>query len=313
MYNWAIIGAGRVAHRFMEGLLHEEDSRLYAIYGRNVQRLETFQEKYPCEKIYTDMEELLDDEKIDCVYISLPNRLHKEAIIKALQKGKAVLSEKPAVLKKEDLQEIEEVSKEKNVLFMEAMKTRFMPAYIELKKRIEEGVIGKIEHIDTRLIFPAGRGGLGFTPEDKGLFYGCGIYNANWYADFFEDLKVVSADCMYDNGEAVYLRALLEEDGHTSILEVGMDTRKYAEATVYGEKGYIVIPDFHRPVKAVICTDTIEKIDMDCEYGDFYPEAAHFIECLKEGRRESPLMRIEDSSRCLEVLEKIETAVREKH
>nr|MCR4950877.1 Gfo/Idh/MocA family oxidoreductase [Solobacterium sp.] len=242
------------------------------------------------------------DEKIDCVYISLPNHLHKETIIKALQKGKAVLSEKPAVLKKEDLKEIEEVSKEKSVLFMEAMKTRFMPAYIELKKRLEEGVIGKIRHIDTRLIFPAGRGGLGFHPEDEGLFYGCGIYNAGYYADFLPGTVPVSLSCQKEGGEPVYLRALLEKEGHYSVLEVGMDDRKYSEATIYGEKGYIVVPDFHRPLSFTVCRDVIDKVEMPCEYGDFYPEIHHFTACLKKGRRESPVMKTEDSLACLMIL-----------
>ena len=81
--RWGILGAGNIAHRFARALSIVDGCSLYAISGRKREKLLAFQKRFPCEKIYTDYQELIDDPLVDAVYISLPHDLHKEWALKA--------------------------------------------------------------------------------------------------------------------------------------------------------------------------------------------------------------------------------------
>ena len=71
MFRWGIIGAGNIAARFAKGLSFDEEACLYAISGRNQEKLEKFAQNNPVEKIYVGHENLLADADIDAVYLAL--------------------------------------------------------------------------------------------------------------------------------------------------------------------------------------------------------------------------------------------------
>lgn len=147
MINWGIIGAGRIAHRFAEGLSFESTASLLAISGRNQEKLEEFAKVYPCKKIYTDYQQIIDDEEIDAVYISLPNKYHYQWA------KKAVMCEKPAMIDLTQTKQIINIAKENKTLFMEAMKPRFVPMYHTILDIIKIKTIGEIEQIETEICF----------------------------------------------------------------------------------------------------------------------------------------------------------------
>ena len=108
MIRWGILGAGRIADRFAASLELEDNCTLYAISGRNEEKLNAFKEKHPCEKVYLSHEEMLKDPDIDAVYVAVPHHMHKEWSIKALNAKKPVLCEKPAALNEQEVIEITE-------------------------------------------------------------------------------------------------------------------------------------------------------------------------------------------------------------
>ena len=85
MIRWGILGAGNIAHRFAASLVNQKDSTLYAISGRNAEKLEAFKKEYPCEKVFLSYDELIEDPDIDAIYLSLPHRFHHEYALKALK------------------------------------------------------------------------------------------------------------------------------------------------------------------------------------------------------------------------------------
>src|SRR4051794_30597964 len=135
MINWGIIGAGNIAHRFADSLEHVEGAQLYAVARRTMEKADQFRAEHPSEVSYDNYQNLLDDDKVDAVYIALPHQLHLEWVEKALRAGKAVLCEKPATLSAVEMRQITKTVHEKQVFFMEAMKSRFVPAYREVKER----------------------------------------------------------------------------------------------------------------------------------------------------------------------------------
>ena len=89
-----IIGAGRMAGWFSEGLTVVEDAVRYAVGSRTLEKAQTFADKYGFQKAYGSYEEILNDPEVDLVYIATPIRGHYANIKAALEAGKPVLCEK---------------------------------------------------------------------------------------------------------------------------------------------------------------------------------------------------------------------------
>jgi len=104
-------------------------------------------------KAYDNYEQLLDDPDIDAVYIPLPNSLHAEWTIRAAQKKKHVLCEKPASLCEKDVRCMIETCEENGVLFMEAFMYQFHPQHERVKQLLADGAIGDIKYMRTHFSF----------------------------------------------------------------------------------------------------------------------------------------------------------------
>ena len=89
------------------------------------------------------MRKLLKDEDIEAVYIAVPHYEHKKWIIEAIKHHKAVLCEKPLVLKSEDIDEINQYVKEYQGYCLEAFKTKFNVGFDYLKEDLK--LIGKLK------------------------------------------------------------------------------------------------------------------------------------------------------------------------
>ena len=307
MIRFAVIGAGNVARRFCESLSHHPEACLYAIYGRNIQKLEVFRKMFPCEKVYTDLDEVLSDENVDAVYVSLPNSLHRNASLKAMKKGIPVLCEKPAVLSSEDMKEIMDLSKEKDVLFMEALKTRFSPLYRKVRKMVKKGVIGEVKSVDTELFFAGNRETMIIDAKEGGILPGCGVYGMSVMIDLLEGVR--PAVVFLDNDPCLETSArvfFLNDKEYPSILATGIREARSSEAVIKGEKGSIRIPDFHRAQKACLITEDEEtEISVPFEVDDFYDEIDHFVTLVKEGKRESYIVPLSDSMKLVRLVEEI--------
>ena len=148
MINWGIVGAGRIAHRFCEALAQDSRANLEAVSCRTLEKAKAFQEKHPCNKAYDSFQAVLDDPEIEAVYIALPHLYHFEWVKKAILANKKVLVEKPATMNTAEMEEIKDLVKKHHILFMEAMKTRFVPGYQEAKSLVSEGIIGELECLE---------------------------------------------------------------------------------------------------------------------------------------------------------------------
>ena len=112
------------------------DLFLFAAGGR------CFRCKHPGCKIYTDLDMLAEDAEIDAVYIANPNALHYATAQKMLCNGKHVLCEKTSVVTSEQLRELYHLADEKHLIFMEAIKSLYLPQADKI--RFAMGKIGKI-------------------------------------------------------------------------------------------------------------------------------------------------------------------------
>ena len=123
--KWGIVGCGRIAHRFMQGLPEVAGSELVSVWSRRPETVKSFTEKFggfAC----ASFEELIASD-IDIVYIATLPDSHSDYSIAALNAGKHVLCEKPAAINPDTLNSILDVTNAKELLFMEGMKPPFFP------------------------------------------------------------------------------------------------------------------------------------------------------------------------------------------
>ncbi|CAM4099544.1 Gfo/Idh/MocA family oxidoreductase [Saccharibacillus endophyticus] len=310
MIKWGILGAGNIAHRFAAAVGHEPNSTLHAISGRDENKLKTFTDKHPADKLYLSHDELLADPDIDAIYLALPHQLHHEWAIKAIHAGKAVLCEKPASLNLREMQDIADAARSRSVLFMEAMKQRFVPLYRELRRRVDAGEIGKITSIYASLCneMPQGLNTYHVQPGHGGSLLDVGTYCASWIEDFSAGsltLETVAAN--QQDFVDYYIDAKLHAGDVKAGLECAFDRQKERVAVLQGENGRIVVQDLHRPVSMTVYRDgqEPEQVNVPYEIDDFYSEVHHFAECLQQGRTESDIMPLSASLRCAEILDAV--------
>src|SRR5512133_2688923 len=101
--KWGIIGTGRINRALITPLRLSQRNQLAGVASRDPQRAEAYAQEWAIPRAYGSYDALLADPEIDVIYNSLPNSLHAEWTIKAVEAGKHVLCEKPLALNVEDV------------------------------------------------------------------------------------------------------------------------------------------------------------------------------------------------------------------
>lgn len=123
MLGLGIIGTNWITHEFVKSAHVSGEYLLTAVYSRDEKKAEQFAKEYEnADKIIlaTDLETFYQLPEIDVIYIASPNSLHYEQAKAALKAGKHVISEKPAVSRLSELDDLIQVAKENKVFFFEA-------------------------------------------------------------------------------------------------------------------------------------------------------------------------------------------------
>ena len=144
---------GRIAAKMAEAMSGEAARgriRLHAVASRNLRRAEEFAAKWNFQKAYGSYEELLADPEVDAVYVANPHAFHLESVVACLEAGKHVLCEKPAGCSRGQLDRMTALARDKKRFFMEAMWTAINPCIAEVRKAIQEGLIGEVKNVDSR-------------------------------------------------------------------------------------------------------------------------------------------------------------------
>ena len=148
--NWGFIGAGLVAGKALAPAVESaRNANLYAVASRDKSKAAALGP----EIAYDNYDLLINDPKVDAVYISLPNNLHKPLAIKALKAGKHVLCEKPLAMSYQEAQEMFDVAKESQRLLVEAIWFRWHPRTIKALQVITADQIGELLKVDATFTF----------------------------------------------------------------------------------------------------------------------------------------------------------------
>lgn len=255
--NWGILGTGAIAKKFAEGLPPCRSGELVSVGSRTLEKADAFSAEFG-GRGFGSYQEVLDDPKVQAVYISLPHHLHCEWTIKAAQAGKHILCEKPFALSVAEAKEALAEVKKADVFFMEAFMYRAHPQTLEIKQLLGTGVIGapKMMHAEfgyisqreqTTFRFDGSVGGgalmdVGCYPVSLARFVaGEEPQKVAYSAELLDSAATISGEpAKYDSygiGEMIF------PSGFRATFGCAVHLQLNNWATIFGENGRIHITD----------------------------------------------------------------------
>lgn len=316
MKNIGILGPGNIAQRVAKGILCSPVANLYAAASRDEKKAEAFAEKFGAEKFYGSYEQMLEDEKVDIVYICTPNAFHYDQIKLCISHGKHVICEKPMVENQAQVKELFAMARAKGCFLMEAEKTMFTPLNTHLKALIETGMIGKLLSVraeySSDVLESVEKTHWVLTEDMSGCSYDIGVYPIS-FSHFFagakmSELKVQSlthpefacdfgmqADIRYENGVYGFLQS-----------SWFYTPEHKGSAILAGETGYIEVPAYWKGTKAYLHQDgRVKEISVEME-SDFEGEITHAVQCIEQGLLESPILGEAMSLEIIRIVEEVQ-------
>ena len=152
--RWGFLSTANINDKLLPGARHLADVDVVAVASRDAGRAEAYARERGIERAYGSYEELLADPEVEAVYISLPNSMHVEWSIRALEAGKHVLCEKPLSRHPEDVERAFDAAEKAGRILMEAFMYRHNPQTKRLVELVEGGAIGRLRLVRAAFSFP---------------------------------------------------------------------------------------------------------------------------------------------------------------
>src|SRR5215213_1546381 len=146
--RWGIAATGGTARQFAVGLSETEDAEAVAVASRTAERAEEFGAEFDIAHRHASYEALAEDPDVDVVYVATPHSRHEAHTLLFLEAGKHVLCEKPFALNEAQARRMIDTARERGLFVMEAIWSRFLPAYERLGELLADGVIGEVLSVD---------------------------------------------------------------------------------------------------------------------------------------------------------------------
>jgi dihydrodiol dehydrogenase / D-xylose 1-dehydrogenase (NADP) len=313
--RWGILGPGKIANDFAKALKALPEAEVFAVASRVKNRALMFGKQYGVneDRCYGSYEELLKDNTIDAVYVAVPHVFHKELSLMSLKYGKAVLCEKPVTMDAKEIEEVVEMAGRKNLFFMEAMWTRFLPAVRKALQLANNGTIGKLQIVQADFGFkghknPEGR--LFNKSLGGGAFLDVGIYTISLSTYFFGETPESITSTAFIGDTGIDEQAAISfnyKNGGIASLYCSINANTPQGAHIIGDKGRIYIPDFWRAERATLFANEQEEIiNMPFIANGYEYEAQEVMNCLKEGKTQSNIMSWKESVEIMKIMDELQ-------
>ncbi|MDY7095865.1 MAG: Gfo/Idh/MocA family oxidoreductase [Acidobacteriota bacterium] len=312
--RWGIFGTGLIAHKFAEALALLPRAELVAVASRSAERAEEFGERFGIPVRHGSYEELARDERIDIAYVGTATPHHEECAVRSLRAGKAVLCEKPLAVNAEQALRMVAAAREEGRLLMEALWSRFVPAFRQAREWLKEGAIGEVQMVQADFGFRAEGEDLQrwLSPEAAGgsLMF-VGVYPVSLAVLAFggapTEVKVV-AD-LGPNGTDRRAGMLLGfAGGGVAVLASAVDTKTPRFGTILGSQGMIRLdePFYCSPGATLALPGQDEvRVSIPVEGNGLHYQAAAMMETLDRGEVENGIMPHEESIAVLRVMDEL--------
>jgi len=249
--GWGLIGTGRIADdRILPGINAHAGNQLIGVVSRDQGRADTFARKFGAQHAYTNYDDLLRNPEVTVVAIHTPNSQHADQAVAAARAGKHVFCDKPMATSVADAERIVRECEKAGVKLGMNFHNRYMPGFIEARRVIASGEIGKIHHVQIEASPGARPGGrLGTWRTDPGTAglgttysIGVHVYDILRYL-LASEISMVSAffDSPRGKVEEINASLLRMENGVVAQLSVHENSPfPHNDFVVYGSKGRIL-------------------------------------------------------------------------
>lgn len=316
MIRWGVVGPGAIATGFADAMQQAEGGTIVAVASRSAERALAFGDRFAIPARYGDYDALAADPDVDVVYIATPQSRHEADTLSFLRAGKHVLCEKPFALNAGQAANMVEEARSRKLFLMEAIWSRFLPAYRSLVDVLGEGRIGEPLFVEAD---------FGFRRElEPGhrLFDlelgGGGLLDLGIYPLQLCSLVLGTAEHVVAEGvigatgvDEVVAAVLRHRDGKLGVVKAALRVGMTCTARIAGTEGAIDLPALmHCPNSLTVHSkDGSNQIDRSYEGNGLRFEIEHVHRCLSEGRAESPEMPLAETVALATTLDAIRSRI----
>nr|XP_002121621.1 trans-1,2-dihydrobenzene-1,2-diol dehydrogenase-like [Ciona intestinalis] len=334
LLRWGICSAGKISNDFVLSLqnLPSTEHQVHAVAARDIDRAEKFAELFSIPNCYSSYEELASDKNIDVVYVGAIHTQHYRVTKMMLEAGKHVLCEKPMCVTGGEAKSLISFAREKKLFLMEAIWSRYFPAYRHVRKLLDDKVIGEAKHVQASF----GESSDKLVPRvaEKELAGGAlldrGVYAVQFAQFVFNETPVEQmsmGSLLPESGVDTKVHIMLKySNNKTAVASTSIVENLPNDAVISGSKGSI------RVCFPLWCPSRIEvsvkyqetqvfefelppiptlegsKFNFRNSQGLKY-EAEEVRRCIMEGLTESPALTLDATQDIVDIMDKARKAI----
>ncbi len=306
--KWGVLGCASFARRrTIPAMLESPSVELVGVASRTLEKAETFRSEFNLARAYDSYEEMLADPVIQAVYIPLPNGLHAEWTIKAMESGKHVLCEKPFASNASEARQVAQAAKRSGIHAMEAFMWRFHSQHLRARNAVTGGGIGPLRLVRASFSFAIPRTtNVRLVP---GLAGGClldvGCYPISAARFYFGEEPTAAYALGATGGEQgvdMQVAGVLEFSQGQALIDCSFRLPYRTHLEIVGESGMITIPKPWLPDTEASLTinNNTETLPAESQY---VAEFEHFSGCVIKGAE--PLYGPDDAVRQMKVIDAV--------
>ncbi len=308
--RWGIAGTGSIATSMCEALRGLADAEIVAVGSRTNQAADDFARRFDIPNAHDGYASLWADDDVDIVYIASPHSHHHEMTIAALDAGKHVLCEKAFAVNTRQAREMVDAAHRNDRFLMEAMWTWFIPAVIDIRRRVLDGEIGDVLVIDAN---------FGISVDDPdgrhrrldlagGALLDLGIYPLSFARYLAGDPRAVkvSGTLGVTGVDTTVGGVVAFHGGALGVFHTSLDMTTSLRASVFGTRGRIdVDAPFWFPTRFTVRVTGQDPVVVDIPHQGLAHEAAHAMTRIRDGHRESDVIALATTVSTMELLDDI--------
>jgi predicted dehydrogenase len=300
--RWGIAATGHIAEQFATGLAQLDDADIVAVASRTAERADEFGARHDIAHRHGSYQALAADRDVDVVYVATPHARHEADTLLFLEAGKPVLCEKPFALSRAQAERMVDVARSRGLFLMEAMWSRFLPAYRRLAallgdERIGEPLVVEADFGFRVLVDPAHR--LFDRSLGGGALLDLGVYPVQLASLVLGTPDRVSAlGHLGETGVDEQVAAVLGHPGGAlAVIKAAIRVGLSCTARISGTQGWIELPAFmHCPDHLVVGgREGPHRLDCAFDGEGLRYQAVEVHDCLRGGRTESAVMPLDET------------------
>ena len=290
MQQGVIVGCGAMGKCHGEAYKNIENAKIIAVVDNNWEKGEALAACLGCRWVESLGE--LTPEEVDFVDICLPTFLHLPAIREAALLTDRIICEKPLAVKKEEIEEVFTLIREKNLKLMVAHVVRFFETHVKARKMMENGMLGEVNSITCtrRQKMPAWSGNNWFanTALSGGLVYDLLIHDLDYIISLLGRPKAVTGSLTYSKDQSpAHVKVFLQYENCVADLTASWGMPEmFAEGGLHSSLEMIGTNGMVYADNAGKCTYTghTDTTELTQEgYDPYEAELRYFVECTEQG------------------------------